>query len=46
MTSYFVYDTYPQRVAFGRGSIRRLARETAKIGVHRMLVISTPGRAA
>ncbi len=46
MTEYFVHDTYAQRIAFGRGAIRRLSKETAKLGVHRLLLLSTPGQAA
>ncbi len=46
MTEYFVHDTYPQRIAFGRGAIRWLSKETAKLGVHRLCLISSAGQSA
>ena len=38
----FVYDHPAQRVIFGIGSIERLADEVGRLGVARVLVLSTP----
>lgn len=42
----FSYRTQPQRVVFGAGSLRRLAEEAEKLGMHRILVLCTPGQRA
>ena len=38
----FVYDHAAQRVIFGIGSIERLADEVSRLGVRRVLILSTP----
>ncbi|SCK39001.1 Alcohol dehydrogenase, class IV [Variovorax sp. HW608] len=38
----FVYTSHPQRVVFGAGSLRHLAREIDALGAKRALVLSTP----
>jgi alcohol dehydrogenase class IV len=38
----FVYTSQPQRVVFGAGSLRHLAREIDALGARRALVLSTP----
>ncbi|MET3497349.1 maleylacetate reductase [Variovorax boronicumulans] len=38
----FVYNSAPQRVVFGAGSLQHLAREIDALGVHRALVLCTP----
>lgn len=42
----FVHETRPQRVVFGVGSLARLGGELERLDVHRLLVLSTPGRRA
>ncbi|WP_027051431.1 maleylacetate reductase [Mesorhizobium erdmanii] len=41
----FVYNGNPGRVIFGRGTISRLGEEADRLGVQRILVLSTPGQA-
>lgn len=38
----FIYTGHPQRVLFGAGSLRHLAREIDALGARRALVLSTP----
>src|ERR1700741_3721161 len=38
----FVYNSVPQRVVFGAGSLQHLAREIDALGARRALVLSTP----
>jgi len=40
----FVFDQPAYRVAFGVGAIARLREEVERLGLHRPLFISTPGR--
>jgi len=40
----FTYDALPARVVFGSGTVTQLKSEAERIGVHRVLVLSTPGR--
>ena len=40
----FVYDQLPCRVVFGAGSFDRLAAEVDRLGLSRLLVLSTPGQ--
>jgi len=42
----FVYNGLPARVVFGAGAVRQLAAEVERLGAKRVLMISTPGRAA
>ena len=42
----FVYTGLPSRVIFGLGSVEKLSEETDRLGAKRVLMISTPGRAA
>jgi maleylacetate reductase len=42
----FVYTGLPARVVFGAGAVRGLAAEVDKLGAKRVLMLSTPGRAA
>lgn len=42
MYSSFTYQSQPQRVAFGAGSLARLPEELQQLGVHRALVLCTP----
>jgi alcohol dehydrogenase class IV len=42
----FVFSGLPTRVVFGVGAIRDLPAEVDRLGVRRVLMISTPGRAA
>jgi alcohol dehydrogenase class IV len=42
----FVYQSVPQRVVFGAGSLRHLAREIEALGARRALVLSTPEQRA
>ncbi len=44
MTRPFVYDPLPMRVIFGAGALAQLEPEIERIGVRRVLVLSTPGR--
>jgi alcohol dehydrogenase class IV len=41
-TSSFVYNSVPQRVVFGAGSLQHLAREIDALGARHALVLSTP----
>ncbi|MFD2468939.1 maleylacetate reductase [Amycolatopsis silviterrae] len=38
----FTYEALPMRVVFGSGALSRLAEETDRLGLHRVLVLSTP----
>jgi alcohol dehydrogenase class IV len=40
----FVYEALPTRVVFGSGTISQLRPEAERLGVRRVLVLSTPGR--
>src|SRR3954468_20992435 len=40
----FVYEALPVRVIFGSGTVAQLAVEAERLGVRRVLVLSTPGR--
>ena len=42
----FVYGGLPSRVVFGAGAVRQLSAEVERLGAKRVLMISTPGRAA
>ncbi|MFE6821805.1 maleylacetate reductase [Streptomyces sp. NPDC057690] len=42
----FTYEALPMRVVFGAGSIGQLPREAARLGLRRLLVLSTPGQRA
>jgi len=42
----FVYSGLPSRVIFGLGSVKKLPEEIDRLGAKRVLMISTPGRAA
>jgi maleylacetate reductase len=42
----FVYNGLPSRVIFGLGSVKKLSEEIDRLGAKRVLMISTPGRAA
>ena len=42
----FVYGGLPSRVVFGAGAVRQLPAEVERLGAKRVLMISTPGRAA
>lgn len=44
--SSFVHDALPMRVVFGRGSADRVAEETDRLGLARVLVLSTPEQRA
>src|SRR3954454_14148727 len=39
----FVYQSRPQRVIFGAGSLRHLEREVSALGAQRALILSTRG---
>jgi maleylacetate reductase len=43
MVASFIHDIQPQRVVFAAGAIERLGDEAARLGLHRVLVIATPG---
>jgi maleylacetate reductase len=43
MVPAFVYSAPTQRVVFGAGSLGRLGEELERMGLHRVLVIATPG---
>ncbi|GAB91198.1 maleylacetate reductase [Gordonia rhizosphera] len=43
MTYDFVYQSLPMRVRFGAGSRSRLAEELDHLGLHRVLVLCSPG---
>ena len=40
----FVYEALPVRVIFGSGTVTQLKAEAERLGVRRVLVLSTPGR--
>ncbi|MFF2502672.1 maleylacetate reductase [Streptomyces sp. NPDC058067] len=42
--SSFIYDALPMRVVFGSGSLARVAGEVERLGLKRVLVLSTPAR--
>jgi maleylacetate reductase len=46
MPAPFIHDPPPQRLVFAPGAIARVAEETARLDVHRALVIATPGSGA
>jgi maleylacetate reductase len=46
MVPAFVYSAPTQRVVFGAGSLGSLTEEIERIGLHRVLVITTPGGGA
>jgi len=41
----FVYEALPARVIFGRGTVRQLSDEVARLGCERALVVATPQQA-
>jgi maleylacetate reductase len=42
----FTYEALPMRVVFGAGSLRQLPQEAERLGLRRLLVLSTPGQRA
>jgi alcohol dehydrogenase class IV len=40
----FVYEALPTRVVFGTGTVSQLRPEVERLGVRRVLILSTPGR--
>src|SRR5215213_3822843 len=44
MMEPFVYEALPTRVVFGSGTVARIRDEVERLGVRRVLVLSTPGR--
>ena len=40
----FTYEAQPMRVVFGAGSLRQLREEADRLGLRRLLVLSTPGQ--
>ena len=40
----FVYNANPGRVIFGRGTVARVAEEAERLGVRRLLLLSTPAQ--
>lgn len=40
----FTYEALPMRVLFGAGSLGQLPQEAERLGLRRLLVLSTPGR--
>lgn len=42
----FIHTTHPQRVVFGAGSLKHLAREIDALGARRAIVLSTPEQRA
>ncbi|SPF06369.1 maleylacetate reductase [Streptomyces sp. MA5143a] len=42
----FTYEALPMRVVFGPGSLRQLPEEADRLGLCRLLVLSTPGQRA
>lgn len=44
--SSFTYEALPMRVVFGSGSMSRLPQEAERLGLRRVLVLSTPGQRA
>ena len=45
MPRSFVYDQLPHRVIFGEGAFDRLPDEVDRLGLSKLLVLSTPGQA-
>jgi maleylacetate reductase len=43
MIASFIHDIQPQRVVFAAGAVERVGDEAARLGLHRALVIATPG---
>lgn len=41
----FSYDANPARIVFGAGALGRLPQEVERLGLRRVLVLSTPGQA-
>ena len=41
----FIYQSQPARVVFGAGTLQQLAAEAERLGLQRVLVLSTPGHA-
>jgi maleylacetate reductase len=41
----FIYEALPARVIFGAGKLAQLPQEVERLDAHRVLVLSTPGRA-
>ncbi|WP_332684066.1 maleylacetate reductase [Bosea sp. (in: a-proteobacteria)] len=41
----FVYQASPARIVFGSGTLKRLPAEAEKLGLRRLLVLTTPGQA-
>lgn len=41
----FTYQSQPSRVVFGAGTLQQLAAEAERLGLQRVLVLSTPGHA-
>ena len=39
----FIYQPSPQRIVFGAGTLAQLPEEVARLGLRRVLVLSTPG---
>ncbi len=46
MTIEFVYTANPMRVVFGVGAVTRMPAEVASLGLGRVLVVCSPGRAS
>ena len=46
MVASFIHDIQPQRVVFAAGAVERVGDEAARLGLHRALVIATPGSGA
>lgn len=46
MVDTFTYQMLPARVVFGQGTRKRLAEEADRLGVRRLLVLSTPEQTA
>jgi maleylacetate reductase len=46
MIAAFIHDIQPQRVVFAAGALDRVGDEAARLGLHRALVIATPGSGA
>lgn len=42
----FTYEALPMRVVLGAGSLRQLPQEAERLGLQRLLVLSTPGQRA
>ena len=40
----FAYEALPVRVIFGSGTVAQLKPEAERLGVRRVLVLTTPGR--